>query len=511
MSNAACAAARSPPRAAPPVNAVEVTMTPPARSRTRRCVPLRIRGQCSAALLGATLLLSLPLSLHAQETPCTAPGAVVQDVLDRLTAATNVGTFAAIDHTIDSLWDARLPAERRDALRTMLGRWHWESTSLTPLRQCGSDARGYRLLTNAQTGEVDSIQVFVLPASRKVAGFSLVRGARIPLAAADTSNDAARVANLRALTRRMAASGVFSGEVLFARDGRILYHEALGLSNRSTGRPTRSDERYSIASTGKLITATAIMQLVEQHRLSLDDTLGRFLAAGERPAAAAGVPLKTILSHTDGMTNGSDSLAFPPGTRFSYVNYGYFLLGRVIEKVTGKPFADHFATAVFAPAGMTSTIRLAGATADSALPAAYDVRFDSTGIRFVANSQAQTIPATGAGGLFSTASDLFHFAEGLRTGRLVSRSTVAQMRTPRRELGAMDYGYGIDLYRGNNVWGHSGALPGVEAELELYGDSGYVFVLLANTVTGDAIRRRVNALVGLRSFCDTLCSTGSHG
>jgi hypothetical protein len=53
------------------------------------------------------------------------------------------------------------------------------------------------------------------------------------------------------------------------------------------------------------------------------------------------------------------------------------------------------------------------------------------------------------------------------------------MRTPRRELGASGYGYGVDLYRGNNVWGHSGAIPGAESELELYGDSGYVFVLLA--------------------------------
>ena len=475
-------------------------------SRAQPLAQASARGAFSAAFFTATLCVSLPLSLRAQDTPCTPPSAVVQDVLHRLIAATNDGSFGAIDRAIDSLSDARLPAERREVIRTMLGRWHWESTSLTTFRECGGGARGYSLVTNAQTGELDSLQVFVTPA-QKIAGFALVRGVQVPVAASDTANDAARAAALRTLTRRMAAAGVFSGEVLFARDGHILYHEALGLSNRSTGRHTKPDERYSIASTGKLITATALMQLVEQHQLSLDDTLGKFLASGERPGAAAGVPLKTILSHTDGMANGSDSLAFPPGTRFSYVNYGYFLLGKVIEKVTGKPFVEHFARAVFAPAGMTSTKRLAGATADSTLPAAYDVRFDSAGIRFVANPQAQTIPATGAGGLFSTTRDLFHFAEALRTGRLVSKSTVAQMRTPRRELGAMDYGFGVDLYRGNNVWGHSGALPGVESELELYGDSGYVFVLLGNTVTGDAIRRRVNALLGLRPFCDTACAT----
>jgi D-alanyl-D-alanine carboxypeptidase len=283
---------------------------------------------------------------------------------------------------------------------------------------------------------------------------------------------------------------------------RILYHEAVGTANRTSGRAAKLGDVYNIASTGKLITASAIMRLVEQGKLSLDDTLGKFLGPGERPAAAAGVPLRTILSHTDGMTRGSDSLSFTPGTRFSYVSFGYFLLGSVIEKVTGKPFAEHFATAIFAPARMRSTKRLELTQVDPELPPAYDVVFDSAGMRFVANPQAQTTAATGAGGLFSTSLDLFHFAEALRTGRLVSRKTLEQMRTPRRELGAADYGFGVDLYRGHNVWGHSGAIPGAESELELYADSGYVFVLLGNVVTGDPIRRLVNALIGTRQFCD---------
>ena len=479
----------------------------PASPRIRSSVRILAHVRSWTGLLGVVAGLSLPAPLVAQDAPCAPPGPAVDSVLRRLIAATNAGTVAAIDSAILAHFDrTRLTPERHAAMRSSLGRWHWESTRLTPVRECGDASSAYGILANARTGELDSIQVAVVPGSQTIARFGVARGAHVPLAPADTANDEARAASLRAVTRRMAEGGVFSGEVLFARDGRILYHEALGTSNRSMRRRTRLGERYSIASTGKLITATALMQLVEQGRLSLDDTLGKFLARGERPAAAAGVPLKTILSHTDGMTRGSDSLAFTPGTRFSYVNYGYYILGLVIEKVTGMPFAEHFASAIFAPARMTSTLRLTATTADSALPSAYDVQFDSTGIRFVANPQAQTTPATGAGGLFSTALDLFRFAEALRTGRLVSKTTVATMRTPRRELGAMDYGYGVDLYRGNNVWGHSGAIPGAESELELYGDSGYVFVLLGNTVTGDAIRRRVNALIGRRPFCDSICA-----
>jgi CubicO group peptidase (beta-lactamase class C family) len=421
--------------------------------------------------------------------------------MQRIVDATNIGTYAAIDSVIGALWDAaRIPAERHAALRTMLGRWHWQSTKLTPTRRCGSDGGGSMLLANAQTGEVDSLQVLMIPGVNRVARLGLIQGADVPITTADTASDAARAASLRALTRRMAEAGVFSGEVLLAHDGRVLYHEALGVANRETARRATIGEPYSIASTGKLITATAIMRLVESGKLSLEDTLGKFLTASERPAGAAGVPIKTVLSHTDGMTNGSDSLAFRPGTRFSYVNYGYYILGRVIEKVTGKPFAEHFASAVFAPAGMNSTRRLVVTSVDPTLPVAYDIGFDSSGIRFVPNPLAQTTAATGAGGLFSTALDLFHFAEALRTGRLVQRSTLVAMRTPRTELGAQDYGYGIDLFRGNNVWGHSGAIPGAESELELYGDSGYVFVLLGNVVTGDPIRRCVNALIGMRPF-----------
>jgi len=461
-------------------------------------------GRC---VRGAALVASLPALGHAQDRACEAPAPFVDSTMQRIVDATNVGTFVVVDRLIDSLTGGRqLPAERRAGIRNTLSRWHWQSTTLTPVRRCGSGASGYMILSNAQTGEQDSLQILANAAERRFGGMTLVQGAHVPLDASDTASDAGRAAALRALARRMAAAGAFAGEVLLAHDGRILYHEAVGTANRATGRAAKLGDVYSIASTGKLITATAIMQLVERGKLSLDDTLGKFLGAGERPAAAAGVPIRTILSHTDGMTRDSDSLSFTPGTRFAYVNYGYFLLGHVIEKVSGKPFAEHYATTIFAPAQMRATKQLVLTQVDPGLPPAYDVAFDSTGVRFVANPLAQTTPATGAGGLFSTSLDLFRFAEALRTGRLVSRATLVQMRTPRRELGATDYGYGVDLYRGNNVWGHSGAIPGAESELELYGDSGYVFVLLGSVVTGDPIRRLVNALIGTRRFCDGPCA-----
>jgi CubicO group peptidase (beta-lactamase class C family) len=477
-------------------------------STAARSAPPGHHRRLAVCLCGVVLAALLPVLGQAQGRPCEAPTPFVDSMMLRIVDATNVGTFVVVDRLIDSLSGGRqLPAERRAGIRNTLARWHWQSTRLEPVRRCGSGASGYMILTNAQTGEQDSLQVLVNSAERRIGGMGLVQGAHVPLSASDTASDERRASALRALTRRMAAAGTFAGEVLLAHAGKILYHEAVGTANRTSARAAKLGDIYSIASTGKLITATAIMQLVERGKLSLDDTLGRFLGPGERPAAAAGVPIRTILSHTDGMTRDSDSLSFKPGTRFAYVNYGYFLLGRVIEKVSGKPFAEHFATAIFAPAQMRSTKQLVLTQVDPALPPAYDVAFDSAGVRFVANPLAQTTAATGAGGLFSTSLDLFRFAEALRTGRLVSRATLEQMRTPRRELGATEYGFGVDLYRGNNVWGHSGAIPGVQSELELYGDSGYVFVLLGNVVTGDPIRRLVNALIGMRRFCEGACAS----
>jgi hypothetical protein len=219
----------------------------------------------------------------------------------------------------------------------MLGRWHWESTTLTAFRACGTESRAYSLLSNAQTGELDSLQIFVMPASGKIAGFGLMRGVRVPVAPADNRE---RCGSRGFSTHAHAAHG---------REWRVLRRGPLrprrthpvprGARHCRTARPdvARSwSERYSIASTGKLITATALMQLVEQGRLSLDDTLGKFLGPGERPAAAVGRAAQDDPSHTDGMTRGSDSLAFAPGTRFSYVNYGYYILGLVVEKVTAS-------------------------------------------------------------------------------------------------------------------------------------------------------------------------------
>ena len=451
------------------------------------------------------ITIVLAAQIPAASTGPPAGQCVAEPAIDAavsaVIAAVDAGTPADIAALITARFDTARLGNRRDALHGQLGLWHWRSHDLELVSVCARDgARGSARLRNHATGEIESVGMVMDPMTGRIQQLQIPLGGTPYVAAEDTASDAARAAALQRLVRRMADLGAFSGEVLLARDGVVLLHEAAGVVDREAGRPARIGEQYNTASVGKLFTGTAIMRLAEAGRLSIDDTLGLFLAAGTRPAAAGRVALKYVLSHTSGIQRGVDTLVAQPGTRFTYENYGYHLLANVVEAVAGVPFDEHYRVSMFTPLGMTRTLRLVRSEPDPALPPAYAVTFDSAGLHFTRNPLAQTMAATGAGGMFSTVEDLFRFAEALRTDRLVARETLVMMRTPRSEFGAADYGYGIDRYRGKNIWGHTGYIPGANADVELYGDSGYVLVVLGNMPANEPIRRLAEALIGERAL-----------
>lgn len=317
---------------------------------------------------------------------------------------------------------------------------------------------------------------------------------------AQDRNQAALVDSLRRLAHTLADSGDFAGEILLAYQGNVLYHEALGVLNPLTRAPAKIGDQYNIASVGKMFTASVIMQLVLSHKLSLDDSLGRFLSDSVRPRGAGGVRLRHILSHSAGIRRGVDTLVFVPGSQFEYGNYGYYLLGRLVEVVTGLPFAEYYQRMLFAPLGMTSTFRYVPESGRTPPPPGFAIAREGGTKTFTENKELQTTPATGAGGFYSTAQDLFRFAEALRLAKVVPLEWVDSMRTPKADFGANDYGYGIDRYRGQNVWGGSGFIPGANADVELYGDSGYLLVVLSNRAANEPIREFVAARLGDAPF-----------
>ncbi len=174
------------------------------------------------------------------------------------------------------------------------------------------------------------------------------------------------------------ASDEFSGVVLVAKGDKILYERATGIANRETNTAINIDTKLQIASTSKLFTQIAIRQLEQAGRLSLQDTVGKFLPGYPNPIVRQRVTIEQLLKHRSGIGSfwnekfiahpeavrtiddylqlfQSDSLLFEPGTSEAYSNGGFVVLGAIIERVSGMRYHDYMREKVFLPAGMTST------------------------------------------------------------------------------------------------------------------------------------------------------------
>jgi CubicO group peptidase (beta-lactamase class C family) len=305
---------------------------------------------------------------------------------------------------------------------------------------------------------------------------------------------------LAALSERageLAEADEFSGAVLVARDDKVLLEDAWGLADREAGTPNTPETKFRIGSMNKMFTAVATLQLVEAGTLALDEPIGTYLTDYPNEDVATQVTVRHLLTHTGGTGDifgpefdahrlelrehsdyvdlyGERGPLFEPGSRWEYSNYGFVLLGAVIEAVTGQSYYDYVREHVFEPAGMTST---------DSLPESEDVPDRAVGYMRPADTwepNTDTLPyrGTAAGGGYSTVGDLMRFAEAMHSGTLLSPQTLAEATSPQE---APDYGYGFAV--GNDptpTFGHSGGAPGINGELRVFPQLGYVVVALSN-------------------------------
>jgi len=242
-----------------------------------------------------------------------------------------------------------------------------------------------------------------------------------------------------------AAAGEFSGVALLARGGTTLVHGAWGLADRGRGTPADTATRFNLASIGKLFTRTAIAQLAEQGRLSLDDRLSKYLP--DYPNADA-ITLEMLCEHRSGvgdffgpafdamdrsrLRHNRDYLPlfrdrppwFAPGTSQRYSNGGYVLLGEVIARVAGEYYYDYLAKHVFGPAGMSATGYPIEGDGTPGLARGYTREGAPAGEE---RDNLATRPWRGsaAGGGYSTATDLLVFDRALFAGRLCTPAWAA--------------------------------------------------------------------------------------
>lgn len=308
-------------------------------------------------------------------------------------------------------------------------------------------------------------------------------------------------------TERGCAAGVFAGAVLVARRGKALVEHACGVASRRYGVPNTIDTRFNLGSINKMFTAVAVMQLVEAGRLSLDDTIDRYLDdTWLATEVAQTITVRQLLTHTSGLGSfvgaewdqqsrrkfreladykplvRTERSAFSPGTSWSYSNTGPLLAGAIVEKVSGQTYFDYVRERVYLPAGMTDTDAWA---LDDPVPRLAMGYYPASDGAWRENTLATLFRGGPAGGGYSTVHDMLHFAQALEDGRLISASSLQVLWTdhPPHEYGA---GFTIEQTAAGPSYGHDGLMGGVSSRFHIYPRGGFTVVILSNQDFGAA-------------------------
>lgn len=301
------------------------------------------------------------------------------------------------------------------------------------------------------------------------------------------------------LAERMAARDEFAGSLLIAQAGKPLVARSWGTLGEGESSPITLDTPMYLASAGKMFTAVSVLQLVEAGKIDLDAPLGRYLTDYPN-AEMAKATIRQLLQHRGGTgdtailgrndgenrarvrtianviaLNGERAPAFPPGTRTAYSNYGFVLLGAVIERVSGESYYDYVAQHVFLPAGMTG--------------AGYPDREHRQGVatglttffgeESALESNVAILPWRGMpdGGGVASANDLLRFFTALQSGKLLSPASFT-LATSAGETPWYGMGFVVNSLPYPS-WGHGGTSYGMDAALHVYPSVDSAFICLA--------------------------------
>ena len=304
-----------------------------------------------------------------------------------------------------------------------------------------------------------------------------------------------------------AAHHFFRGDVLVGVNGRIVFEKAYGMGDEEWGTPNTLNTKFRIASLSKQFTGACILLLQERGRLNVHDPISRYLTG--LPEAWQAITIHQLLTHTSGIANYTSSpemaklnrtgatprqmialvadkpLDFKPGTNWSYTNTGYILLGMIIERVSGQPYANFLQSNVFDPLGMEH----------SGYDRAKDIiKQRASGYGFVDGHVANadfidmSIPFS-AGGIYSTVEDMYRWNEALaQDGKLLSAESLKQMFTEYLEATheGQHYGYGVVISRlkfGKLVYYHGGGVEGFSSSIQRYPQERVCIVIISNLAT----------------------------
>lgn len=303
---------------------------------------------------------------------------------------------------------------------------------------------------------------------------------------------------LDSILQRFSDANMFQGVVLVATDGKVLLNKGYGLADAATQKPNDPSLVYQIGSVTKQFTAVAILKLQEEGKLSVNDTISKYFP---RLKDGGRITIRHMLTHTSGLFNYTNDttfwmheavrpsshekmmgrfadmpLDFEPGTKFSYSNSGYVLLGYIIEQVSGKPYEQYIRENIFRPLGMNRS--------------GFDfVKASNRATGYYAGGnteQAMIVDSTGsyaAGSIYTTTTDLLKWVQAMHSKKIIKPESWEQAFTPFKG----QYGYGLimdKMYGQKRIW-HNGGIHGFVSNLEYFPESNTTVILISNNMSSD--------------------------
>jgi CubicO group peptidase (beta-lactamase class C family) len=316
---------------------------------------------------------------------------------------------------------------------------------------------------------------------------------------------------LRKRIDELMAADLFSGAVLVAKDGKTVFAQAYGLADREKKTPNTLKTRFRLGSMNKMFTAVATLQLVQNGKLDLKAPFGNYLTGYPNKDVASKVTIEQMLTHTGGTGDifgpefdknrlelktlqdyvklyGNRGPEFEAGSRWQYSNYGFLLLGVIVEKVSGQNYYDYVRDHIFKPAGMMAT---ASEPEDQVVADRSVGYMRSDGGGWQRNTDTLPYRGTSAGGGYSTVEDLLKFATALQTNKLLKPQYTEMLTTGKVETpngGKYAYGFQEATVNGTRCFGHGGGAPGMNGELKICPGPRYVVAVLANLDPAAATR-----------------------
>jgi len=323
------------------------------------------------------------------------------------------------------------------------------------------------------------------------------------------------VKKIDALVKQYYDYGQFNGSILVAENGKVIYKKGFGMANMEWNIPNRPDTKFRIASVTKQFTAALVLQLVEEGKIKLDAHITDYLP-DYRQDTGGKVTIHQLLNHTSGFPDlpeinrnpydnrmdfvkkfASENLRFEPGSKYSYSNSGYWILGAIIEKVTGKPYETVLQERIFKPLGMTNS----GYERHAPLLEKSAGGYEKTLAGYINAPYIDMSIPYAAGSIYSTVEDLFKWDQALYGDKSLSADSKKLMFTP----GLGNYGYGIRItneqigktdQKTKVIW-HAGGINGFNSSFWRAVDKRQTIIILDNVGLGRNHQKITGSILGI--------------